>query len=131
MAAPKGNEFWKKRSKHGRDKIFASPEILMEEAEKYFKWCEENPLYETKAFNTKDNGIVQESVPKMRAFTLMGLCLFLGCDESYFRSFKSQDRKDKKDFIAVITHIENIIYTQKFTGAAADLLESKHYSHEI
>ena len=122
MAAPLGNEFWKQRSKHGRDKIFESPKTLMDEAEKYFEWCEKNPLYEVKAFNTKDNGIVQEPVAKMRAFTMTGLCLFLGCNESYFRSFKSQARKDKEDFITVITHIESIIYTQKFTGAAADLL---------
>lgn len=28
MGAPKGNQFWKLRSKHGRDKLFSSPEIL-------------------------------------------------------------------------------------------------------
>ena len=26
MAAPKGNQFWMLRSKHGRDKLFATPE---------------------------------------------------------------------------------------------------------
>lgn len=28
MAAPKGNQFWMLRSKHGRDKLFATPEAL-------------------------------------------------------------------------------------------------------
>ena len=30
MAAPKNNSFWKMRSKHGRDKIFKTPEIMLE-----------------------------------------------------------------------------------------------------
>jgi hypothetical protein len=28
MAAPKGNKFWMMRSKHGRDKLFASPQLI-------------------------------------------------------------------------------------------------------
>ena len=28
MSAPKGNQFWKLRNKHGRSKRFASPEQL-------------------------------------------------------------------------------------------------------
>ena len=43
MAAPKGNQFWMLRSKHGRDKLFATPEALWEAACEYFQWCDENP----------------------------------------------------------------------------------------
>jgi len=39
-----GNEFWKARSKHGRDKIFTTPEILWEAACEYFEWVADNPL---------------------------------------------------------------------------------------
>ena len=46
MAAPKNNDFWKFRSKHGRDKLFESPELLWEEACKYFQWIKDNPLKE-------------------------------------------------------------------------------------
>lgn len=42
MAAPKGNQFWMLRSKHGRDKLFATPEALWEAACEYFQWCDEN-----------------------------------------------------------------------------------------
>ena len=38
MAAPKGNQFWMLRSKHGRDKLFATPEALWEAACEYFQW---------------------------------------------------------------------------------------------
>ena len=46
MGAPTGNEFWKLRSKHGRDKLFQSPELLWDAAEEYFQWSVDNPLIE-------------------------------------------------------------------------------------
>jgi hypothetical protein len=48
MGAPKGNEFWKMRSKHGRDALFASPELLWESACEYFEWCNDNPIVSSK-----------------------------------------------------------------------------------
>src|SRR5438876_12250760 len=123
MAAPKRNQFWKLRSKHGRDKLFATPELLWSEAVLYFKWCDTHPLYESKAFAYQ--GIVTTAtLPKMRAMTLSGLCYFLGVNEAYFRTFKSQLTEGEKDFNTVIIDIETVIYNQKFQGAAADLLNS-------
>lgn len=121
MAFEKGNKFWEIRSKHGRDKLFSSPEILWEAAIEYFKWCDDNPLMEAKAFAFR--GIVTvESLPKMRAYTLDGLCLYLDCSSSYFRVFKSRDTVVKELWESTIDKIERTIYNQKFTGAAADLL---------
>lgn len=130
MAAPKGNKFWQRRSKHGRDKLFKTPELLWEAACEYFQWCDDNPYYELKVFNNKGE-IVKANVPKIRAYTLTELCLFLDCTEDYFRSFKSQDRKDQEGFITVITRIEKTIYTQKFTGAAADLLNPNIIARDL
>lgn len=130
MAAPKGNQFWKIRSKHGCDKLFASPELLWDAACEYFEWCDENPLYEAKAFAFQ--GMISvENMPKMRAYTLDGLCLYLHCDNSYFRSFKSHERTDKIDFVTVINQIERTIYNQKFTGAAADLLNANIIARDL
>lgn len=121
MAAPKGNRFWELRSKHGRDVLFESPEMLWEAACEYFEWCENNPLMETD-FRGKDATEVE--LPKMRPFLLQGLCSYLGCNTAYFRNFKNQERKDEKDFSSVITRIEEIIYTQKYSGAAAGFLNA-------
>ncbi len=129
MAAPKGNQFWKLRSKHGRDKLFASPELLLEAAHEYFEWCVKNPLLEAKAFNT-NKGIVVKELPKMRAFTLTGLCIYLSCNSRYFRNFEKNNIKNK-DFSAIITHIREIMYSQKFTGAAADLLNANIIARDL
>jgi len=129
MAAPKGNKFWMMRSKHGRDKLFASPELLWQAACQYFEWVEANPLYDTKAFAYQGE-VTTKGVPRMRAMTLSGLCFYLHCNEAYFRNFKIQCADDE-DFNTVISEIEQVIYNQKFTGAAADLLNANISARDL
>lgn len=130
MAAPKGNKFWKLRAKHGRDKLFESPELLWQAACEYFEWCDKNPLKEEKAF-AYQGVITKEDVNLMRAYTLKGLCFYLNCSESYFREFKSNVPKDGEDFLTVIDDIEKIIYNQKFEGAAAGLLNANIIARDL
>lgn len=130
MSAPKGNQFWKLRSKHGRDKLFATPLLLWEAACEYFEWCENNPLYETRGFAYQ--GIVtKETFPKMRAMTMEQLCFYLHCSDSYFRVFKSKLKEKDEDFLTVIQDIETTIRTQKFQGASADLLNANIISRDL
>jgi len=130
MSAPVGNRFWELRSKHGRDKLFKTPQLLWEAAVEYFEWCEENPLKDEKVFNYQGE-IVRADIAKMRAMTLSGLCLYLGCNETYFRTFKSQLPEGEQDFNSVISEIESVIYNQKFQGASADLLNANIISMEL
>lgn len=128
-----GNKSWMFRSKHGRDRLFDSPQMLWDAACEYFKWCESNPLYEYKAFAYKGK-IITKRMPKMRAMTLSQLCFYLHCSDSYFREFKSNlnlDNQIDNDFLTVIREIEQIIYNQKFQGAAADLLNSNIIAREL
>lgn len=130
MSAPKGNQFWKARATNGREKLFETPDLLWEAACEYFQWCDDNPLWEAKAFAFQGD-VTVEKLPKLRAYTLGGLCLFLDCSENYFRAFKSAERANKQDFITVIEKIENTIYNQKFSGAAADLLNANIISRDL
>lgn len=122
-----GNQFWKLRAKHGRDKLFETPELLWQAACEYFQWCEENPLKEIKAFAFQGQ-IDTVELPVMRAMTLSQLCIYLGCNEAYFRQFKSTA---EKDFSTVINEIEQTIYNQKFQGAAGNLLNANIISREL
>lgn len=116
MAAPKGNAFWKARAKHGRDKVFSDPNVLWEACCEYFQWVEKNPLWESKAFAYQGD-VTVATLPKMRAMTIGGLCLFLDIDEKTWRHYRTLD-----DFLPICTRAEQIIREQKFAGAAADLL---------
>lgn len=124
MAAPKGNKYWHFRGKHGRDYKY-TPEKLWEEAVKYFDWIEDNPLYEEKGFAFQ--GVVtKEDFAKMRAMTLTSFCIFADISFQTFENYKKE-----KDFIDIITRIENIIRSQKFEGAAAELLNPNIIAREL
>lgn len=125
MAAPEGNQFWKLRSKHGRNKLFETPELMWDAACEYFTWCEENPLIEVD-YRGKYLSCVE--IPKMRPFTLYGLCIYLDCSTGYFREFK----KDcSKDFVSVVTRIEEVIYNQKYSGAASGFLNPNIIARDL
>ena len=125
MAPPIGNQFWKARSKHGRNRLFESAELLWEACCEYFQWVEDNPLLEMKPF-AYQGVVIQEPVAKMRAMTINGLCLFLDIDETTWRAWREVD-----DFSTVVSKAEKIIYEQKFTGAAADLLNPNIIARDL
>lgn len=125
MAAPQGNQFWKARSSHGRKPTFASPDDLWDACCEYFEWVEESPLWEMKAFSYQGQ-VTQEPVAKMRAMTIAGLCIFLDISETCWASYRG-----KEDFHGVVSRVEQIIYTQKFSGAAADLLNPNIIARDL
>jgi len=125
MAAPAGNQFWKARSTHGRAPIFANPEALWDAASEYFTWVEENPLWEAKPFAFQ-GAVTVENMPKMRAMTIAGLCIFLDIARSTWDEYRAN-----KDFSAVVTRVEEIIRTQKFEGASADLLNANIIARDL
>lgn len=125
MAAPKGNRFWEARSSHGRNPKFESPEALWAACCEYFEWVEANPLYEVKAFAFQ--GVVtQESLPKIRAMTISGLCIFLDITRQTWGTFRAME-----GFSDITTRAEEIIYDQKFSGAAADLLNANIIARDL
>ena len=125
MAAPKGNQFWKERSKHGRDLIFADPATLWKACCEYFEWVEANPLYEDRLFAYQGE-VTHEPAAKMRAMTLDGLCIFLDISFQTWLNYKKRN-----DFLDIIGRVESIVCVQKFTGAAAGLLNPNVIARDL
>ena len=113
MSAPKGNQFWKLRSKHGRGKLFATPELLWEAACEYFAYCDKNPWKVVKD-KTKGKNKEKEESPTQCPYTLTGLMAYLDVSKSFWNDFK---KGGHEDFSVVITRIENIIESQQLEGA--------------
>lgn len=122
-AAPKGNQFWKLRSKHGRDKIFENPEILWEAACEYFEYIENNPIEIEENKGTKH----VNKVKLKRPFTWSGLNLFLDIDS--LKHYKSNEKY--KDFFPIIRKIDQVIYTQKFEGATIGIFKENIISYDL
>lgn len=125
MAAPKGNQFWKFRTKHGANKLFSDPAVLWAECVKYFEWCEENPLQEEKVFHASGE-ITRTNVSKIRAMTIQGLCFYLKISTQTWGEYRKQ-----KDLSDIIHEAEQVIYDQKFSGAAADLLNANIIARDL
>lgn len=124
-AAPVGNQFWKMRSSHGRKPIFSDPEQLWEACQEYFEWVQDTPLYEAKAMAVKTH-VEVVSLPKMRAMTIVGLCIFLDIDRTTWMEYGRRE-----DFSKTVARVEDIIYSQKFEGAAADLLNPNIIARDL
>jgi len=150
MAAPIGNEFWKLRSKHGRDKLFKTPKLLWKACEEYFQWCLDNPLIELEQSKTparpvkdKETGELKwppnmVKLPKMRVFTIQGLCRYLNTNTEWFRQFEENLQKEEaqndpltKDFSLICTRVRETIYEQKFTAAAAGFLNANIIARDL
>ena len=112
-----GNQFWKARSSHGCKPTFANPEALWDACVQYFDWVAAHPLMEAQAFAYQGE-ITENNLPKMRAMTIGGLCIFLDIAHVTWREYY----KKGGDFTKVCSQAEEIIKEQKFTGAAAGLL---------
>jgi hypothetical protein len=125
MSAPKGNEFWKARSTHGRKPIFPDAETLWEACVEYFEWVEANPLYEDSVQSYQGN-VKHEPLAKMRAMTVTGLCTFLDISLQAWTEYRTRD-----GFGDVTTRVDQIIRDQKFSGAAAGLLNANIIARDL
>lgn len=130
MAAPEGNEYYKLRTKSGRDKIYKTTNALAKACNEYFEWCQKNPLLESDILKQHVNGegekLVNVSIPKMRPFTIHGLCNFLDIALSTFQEYEKRE-----GFSVITTRVRQIIYAQKFEGAAAGFLNANIIARDL
>jgi hypothetical protein len=125
-------QLWKMRPKHGRDHLFKTPETLWEAACGYFQWCDEHSVFQMVRGPSSQPVM---GMPRVRAYTLQGLCVYLGCGSKYFNHFEAQ-RAGKTDevseeFMRIISLIRDVIFEQKFTAAAAGELNPGIIAREL
>ena len=120
-----GNQFWKARSTHGRKPLWTDPQALLDACYQWFQWVEDNPLTEYKVAQFQGAEVAM-SIPKMRAMTINGLCIYLGMTLETWTQYRK-----KNDFSDVISEVEQVIYNQKFVGASADLFNSNIIARDL
>lgn len=140
MAAPKGNQFWKLRSRHGRDLLFVTPELLWEAACEYFNWVDAHPWFKIEQLKTpvietnKETGekkiTAVTKVPTARPYSLSGFCLYAHASENFWKEFRKNENLSE-DFLAVIARVEEIISTQQFEGASVGAFNANIISRKL
>ena len=113
-----GNQAWTARSKHGVDHIFKTPADLWAACVEYFLWAQENPLYGVDVVKYMGDATLQP-VPKLRMLTVASMCIFMGTPKSTWYTYRNYPA-----YRETCLQAEEVIYEQKISGAAADLLNT-------
>lgn len=121
-----GNELWR-RSLDAR-RVYNTPAELWAAAQAYFEWAIANALQEERAQLWAAAGVyVRDKANKLRAFTIVGFCLHAGITRRWFCSVADTS----PEFKDVIELIRDVIWEQKFTAAAAGLLDHTLIAREL
>lgn len=120
-----GNRLWEARVSPGRKLPYATGDDLWEACVEYFEWVDGNPLHEAKAF-AYEGDVTVEALPRMRAMTITGLCLFLGIGATTWKEWRQHAALHD-----ACEQVEAVIRTQKFEGASAGLLNASIVGREL
>lgn len=112
MPAKKGNRYWEKREKAGRETKY-TPDSLWAKACEYFRWADDTPWMKNEALKGGDRAGEIIQIPTQRPYTMDRLCSFAEIHTTTFSEYEA-----KEDFSKVCGHIREIIRSQKFEGAA-------------
>lgn len=116
MGAPKGNEYWKFRNKHGRDFAY-TPELLWEEALKYFEFMSSSVWNKKEPIKSGDKAGMLIDVPTQTPMSIETFCLFADISRQTFLNYESTEEA-YKDFFEVSTRIRGVIESNQFEGAS-------------
>lgn len=111
--------------KRGTVSKFKDPEEILVGAEEYFAWCEKNPIKEEKVF-CSNGEVVKATANTPRPLTQAGICIFLGVGIKTWHEYKKKD-----GFSDVILAVEDIMFEQKFAGAAAGQFNANIISRDL
>jgi len=124
MPFEEGNEFWKLRPTDGRKPIYETPEALEADCYEYLQHTASREGWNKQHWVGKDGDEVTINVPV--PFTKSGLFVFLGISPNTWENYKKHD-----DFLSIITHIEQIIFTQKMEGAITGHFNANIISRDL
>ena len=121
-----GNSWWQLRATSGRKKTFESPEQLWISCQEYFKATEKRKWLRT---DFKGKEVQEDLIPTDTPFTLTGRYIFLEIDENTWQRYRKED--PYKEFWAVVKIVDQIIYNQKFEGAAVGVYNSNIIARDL
>lgn len=125
----KGNEFWKLRTKVGRDKLFSDPATLLDAAYEYFRYCDRSPWMRPELVKYQGDATEYE-IPLGRPYSIDGFTIYLGVSGAYFRAAKAnintkieakRATPEEVELVETIQLIETICRTQNVEGAAVNV----------
>lgn len=120
--------FWKQRySSAGRPRAFKTAKQLWEAACAYFEATDKRKWIKTE-FNGKD--ATECHIPIETPYTISGFCIFIGRSRNWWNEIKKNENLDP-EYLEVLARIEDIMFTQKFEGAAVGAFTANIISRDL
>jgi hypothetical protein len=110
------NQFWKNRTKHGKDKLYMDRAVLKEACMEYFQWCDDNPVPNAELLKSGDWAGTLAEAPLRRPYLLSGLLIHLGVSDQWWLNLRKDTTKDA-DYLGVVIWADRVIETQQLEGA--------------
>lgn len=117
----------------GLHKGMDSPELLMALAELYFADVDSKPYHKNVLITGGDLAGCIVPVPQIMPYTWSGFSVFLR-KQGYridIQEYKANRRNTYNDFADVIREISEVMYTQKFSGAAVGAFNASIISADL
>lgn len=121
MGAPTENQFWRLRKDMSEDGKKLSVEEVITKTQEYIDYCRKNSLIEIDFQAGK-----KIKKPRMRVMTLQGLWHHLNITPQTWQNWKNNQK-----YFEVISRVENLIYVNKFEGAAANFLNANIIARDL
>lgn len=116
------------KNPRGRPPIFKTADELWIKCQEYFRWCDDHPLMELD-FRGKD--AIEVQIPHPRPYTHAGLNIWLNVNPGFWTELREEHKGRDDGFSAIITHIDQIIYTEKFEGAAVGFFNANIIARDL
>lgn len=118
-------QFWHKLVPHGGKPAYETADQLWEAALEAFDWLHARPLKEEVLFHHKGE-VVRTYARKMRPFTWAGVAACMGMSENGLRRYATVP-----EFVHVMALISDVIRTQKFEGAATNMMNASIIARDL
>ncbi len=97
-----------------------TPQQLWDNACKYFKWCDENPIESKRLLIAGAKAGTHALDVQVRPYSIRGLCLHCGIVEEYLRDIR-QSKDESSEYYIVVSRILYIVFTQNLENATIGL----------
>lgn len=104
---------------------FPTPEDMQKAAMAAFQHYEDHPHREEVIFHNK-GAVVRTFKAVMRPYTFRGVALRMGCTATTLNNYRTVP-----GFREVLEWIDEVIYTQKFEGAAGNMMNANFLARDL
>ena len=127
MPAPKYNQYWKERKKHGPNRIFNSEDEVLDKAQEYIEYCKNNPIFIEDFIKSGQQAGEKVYLERPRIPTQKGFTVFLGIDESTLYNYLNEDKN--KDLFKCFKYVCEVFQSElsdnAITGQANPMIAAR------